>query len=64
MGDYAASGGYWISCCADKIFADPMTVTGSIGIYGLIPECRNPVEDRSQPPDSFVTNPSADFPSE
>jgi protease-4 len=37
MGDYAASGGYWISCGADKIFADPLTITGSIGIYGLFP---------------------------
>lgn len=38
MGDYAASGGYWISSGADYIFADPMTITGSIGIFGLIPE--------------------------
>lgn len=37
MGDYAASGGYWISCEAEKIYADPMTITGSIGIFGLIP---------------------------
>lgn len=37
MGDYAASGGYYISCGADYIYADPMTVTGSIGIFGLIP---------------------------
>lgn len=37
MGDYAASGGYWISCGADYIFADPLTITGSIGIFGMIP---------------------------
>ena len=37
MGDYAASGGYYISCGADYIFADPLTITGSIGIFGLIP---------------------------
>jgi protease IV len=37
MGDLAASGGYWISMNADRIFADPSTITGSIGIYGLIP---------------------------
>jgi len=37
MGDYAASGGYYISCVADSIFAEPTTLTGSIGIFGLIP---------------------------
>jgi protease-4 len=37
MGDVAASGGYYISCGADKIFAQPTTITGSIGIFGLIP---------------------------
>jgi protease-4 len=36
MGTYAASGGYWISAPADKIFASPATITGSIGIYGMI----------------------------
>jgi len=35
MGTYAASGGYWISAPADKIFAAPTTITGSIGIFGL-----------------------------
>jgi len=37
MGDYAASGGYYISCMADEIVAQPNTITGSIGIFGLIP---------------------------
>lgn len=37
MGNLAASGGYWISMNADRIFADPSTITGSIGIFGLIP---------------------------
>jgi protease IV len=37
MGDVAASGGYWISMNADRIYADPSTVTGSIGIFGLFP---------------------------
>lgn len=37
MGDYAASGGYYISCMADTIVAQPNTLTGSIGIFGLIP---------------------------
>ncbi len=37
MGDYAASGGYYISCGADRIYADRSTLTGSIGVFGLIP---------------------------
>lgn len=38
MGDYAASGGYYMSCNADYIFAQPSTLTGSIGIFGMIPD--------------------------
>lgn len=37
MGDMAASGGYYISCGADSIYASPYTLTGSIGIFGIIP---------------------------
>lgn len=37
MGDYAASGGYYIACLADSIFAEPATLTGSIGVFGLVP---------------------------
>jgi protease-4 len=37
MGDYAASGGYYIACMGDKIVAQPTTITGSIGIFGVIP---------------------------
>ena len=37
MGDLAASGGYWIGMNADRIYADPSTITGSIGIFGLVP---------------------------
>ncbi|MCH2234788.1 MAG: signal peptide peptidase SppA [Crocinitomicaceae bacterium] len=37
MGDVAASGGYYISCGADKIYAQPNTITGSIGVFGMIP---------------------------
>lgn len=37
MGDYAASGGYYISCLADYIIAEPNTLTGSIGVFGVIP---------------------------
>ena len=37
MGDYAASGGYYISCGSDYIFAEPTTLTGSIGVFGVVP---------------------------
>ncbi|MGQ3677117.1 signal peptide peptidase SppA [Tenacibaculum discolor] len=37
MGNYAASGGYYIACNASKIFAEPTTITGSIGVFGAIP---------------------------
>ncbi len=40
MGGVAASGGYYISCGADKIFADATTVTGSIGVFGVIPNMK------------------------
>lgn len=41
MGDLAASGGYYISCNADRIFADPATITGSIGVYGMYPNFKD-----------------------
>src|SRR5690606_5079058 len=37
MGDVAASGGYYIACNANRIFAEPATITGSIGVFGMIP---------------------------
>lgn len=46
MSDYAASGGYYISCGADKIYAESVTITGSIGIFGLIPNIRGLVTDK------------------
>ena len=46
MGDYAASGGYYISCGADRIFAEPTTITGSIGIFGMIPSYENLLENK------------------
>lgn len=46
MGDYAASGGYYISCGADRIFAEPVTITGSIGIFGMIPCFENLAKDK------------------
>lgn len=46
MGDYAASGGYYISCGADKIYADATTLTGSIGVFGMIPDFSGLVTDK------------------
>lgn len=46
MGDYAASGGYYISCCADRIFAERTTITGSIGIFGMIPSFNELIENK------------------
>ncbi len=44
-GDYAASGGYWISNNCSKIFSDATTLTGSIGVFGLIPEASKTLKD-------------------
>jgi len=41
MGSYAASGGYWISAYGHRIFADPLTITGSIGVFGMIPNVQD-----------------------
>ncbi|MCM1369787.1 MAG: signal peptide peptidase SppA [Candidatus Amulumruptor caecigallinarius] len=62
MGDYAASGGYWISAGADKIFADPLTITGSIGIFGLIPNFKGTLNMLGVNPQMVATNPEANFP--
>lgn len=45
FGDYAASGGYWISAESDQIFTDNNTITGSIGVFGLIPSFGNAARD-------------------
>lgn len=62
MGDYAASGGYWISCGADRIFADPLTITGSIGIFGLIPNVKGLADKFGVNLETVATNPEANFP--
>ncbi|MBR7166312.1 MAG: signal peptide peptidase SppA [Bacteroidaceae bacterium] len=46
MGDYAASGGYYISCAADCIVANPTTLTGSIGIFGMFPSAEKLLTDK------------------
>ncbi|WP_300937673.1 signal peptide peptidase SppA [Muribaculum intestinale] len=63
MGDYAASGGYYISCGAQRIFADATTLTGSIGVFGMIPEASTLLGDKLGVHFSFVeSNPNAAFP--
>ena len=56
MGDYAASGGYYISCCADYIFAEPTTLTGSIGIFGTVPNISKLREKVGLDIDGVTTN--------
>ncbi len=46
MGDYAASGGYYIACAADRIYAQPNTITGSIGVFGIIPNMQGLFNDK------------------
>ncbi|MBP5647081.1 MAG: signal peptide peptidase SppA [Bacteroidaceae bacterium] len=43
FGDYAASGGYWISAESDRIFSDCNTITGSIGVFGMVPSLGNAI---------------------
>lgn len=61
MGDYAASGGYYISCNADTIVAQPTTLTGSIGIYGMFPNTQKLTEKLGVHFDGVKTNRYADF---
>jgi protease-4 len=44
MGDVAASGGYWIAMGADEVWASPSTITGSIGVFGILPTFSRPLE--------------------
>ncbi|MDR1793352.1 MAG: signal peptide peptidase SppA [Bacteroidales bacterium] len=46
MGDYAASGGYYIACAADYIVTEPTTLTGSIGVFGMFPYYEKALEDK------------------
>ena len=61
MGDYAASGGYYISCGADYIFAEPTTITGSIGIFGTIPNVKKLRDKIGLDIDGVSTNKHADL---
>lgn len=62
MGDYAASGGYYISCGADRIYAEPLTLTGSIGIFGLIPNAQKLLNDKIGVHTSTVSTNIGNFP--
>lgn len=62
MGDYAASGGYYIACNADTIVADATTLTGSIGVFGLLVNTKVLFEENlGLKSDTVNTNPNADF---
>lgn len=62
MGNYAASGGYWISSSSDYIFADPTTLTGSIGVFGTMPNLEGLLTDKiGLSFDVVKTNKNSDF---
>ncbi len=64
MGNYAASGGYYISAPATEIFADPATLSGSIGVFGLIPNASKLLRDKiGITMENVNTNSYSDFPS-
>lgn len=62
FGDVAASGGYYVACAADKIIASPTTITGSIGVFGMIPNMEEFFNDKLGITfDNVKTNTLADF---
>lgn len=64
MGNYAASGGYWISTPGTKIIASPTTITGSIGVFGLLPNTGRLLDQKlGISTESVKTNKNSDFPS-
>jgi len=64
MGNYAASGGYYISAPATKIYANATTISGSIGVFGLIPNAAKLLEQKLGLSTEFVnTNENSEFPS-
>ena len=64
MGNYAASGGYYISAPASKIYANPTTISGSIGVFGIIPNTKKLLEQKLGITTQNVnTNRYSDFPS-
>jgi len=61
MGSYAASGGYWIAAYAEKIYAQPYTITGSIGVFGLVFNFEQAAENFAIQFDGVKTSPFADI---
>lgn len=62
MGNYAASGGYYISCMAHKIVAQPNTLTGSIGVFGMIPNAQKLMNEKlGITTDEVATNANSNF---
>jgi len=61
MGHLAASGGYWISTYGDRIFAEPNTITGSIGVFGLLPNVQKLANDHGVGWDTVQTSRMADL---
>lgn len=57
MGSVAASGGYWVATAGDYIFADPATITGSIGVFGIIPTFRGTLDRLGLSADGVKTTP-------
>lgn len=61
MGDVAASGGYYIACNADRIFAEPTTVSGSIGVFGAIPNMSKLADNIGINAEQVSTNKSPNY---
>ncbi len=59
MGDVAASGGYYIACNADKIIAEPTTITGSIGVFGMLPNVKGLADKWGINAEQVTTNKNA-----
>lgn len=57
MGNVAASGGYWVAMAGDKVFAEPSTITGSIGVFGILPTFENAVSKYGVSADGVKTTP-------
>lgn len=60
FGDYAASGGYWVALGADTIVTDPMSITGSIGVFGMMPTFEKAISRLSLGTGGVATSPLAD----
>ena len=56
MGDVAASGGYWISMASDRVIADPGTITGSIGVFGILPTANKLMDKLSVHTGGYTTS--------